>query len=171
MPKSNTSKYLERRQVMHKDFMPPITVEEFAAYLDGNLSDDEMKRVSSVIEDNESMQNISFHNQSVEENLADCESAGFFLPEELSSPEFEIPQFDDVMNFDNTCDELEMVACTTDTICDVPSVCDGSSTFSCQEENGAHHQTDCMDDVSDCINNDITQEHNDFENDISEIND
>lgn len=156
---------------MHKNFMPLISVEEFAAYLDGNLSDEEMKRVSSVIEDDKSMQNLSLHNQSVEERLADCESMGFSLPKELSSLDFEIPQFDDAVNFDNTWEEVEMASCATDTICDVAFVCDDCSTLSCQEENSVHHQTNCIDDISDCVNNDISQKYDDFENDIPGIND
>ena len=28
---------------MNKDFMPPLSIEEFAAYLDGNLSQDDMR--------------------------------------------------------------------------------------------------------------------------------
>lgn len=155
---------------MHKDFMPPISIEEFAAYWDGNLSDDEMERVSSVIENDESMQNISFHNESVEENLADCEFTDLSLPEELSSLDFEIPQIDDTMNFDNLWEELEIATCDTDTICDAPSACDDNSTFSCQEENEAYHQMESIDDFSDSINNhDVTHENHDFENDIPEI--
>ena len=39
---------------MHKDFVPPVSIEEFAAYLDGNLSEEEMNKITSVIniEDN-----------------------------------------------------------------------------------------------------------------------
>ena len=54
---------------MHKDFEPPISIEEFAAYLDGNLSDDEMQRVSSEIENDEAMQDIAVNNLSIEDAL------------------------------------------------------------------------------------------------------
>ena len=37
----------------------PVSNEEFAAYLDGNLSDDEMQRVSSVIDNDEMMQSMA----------------------------------------------------------------------------------------------------------------
>lgn len=151
--------------------MPPISIEEFAAYLDGNLSDDEMERVLSVIEYDESMQNISFHNESVEEYLADCEYTDLTLPEELSSLDFEIPQIDDTMNFDNSWEELEIAACDTDTIYDVPFACDDSSTLSSPEENEAYLQTESIDDFSGSINNDVAHEHHYFENDLPEIND
>ena len=39
---------------MNKDYMPPVSIEEFAAYLDGNLTEDGMNEVASAInsEDN-----------------------------------------------------------------------------------------------------------------------
>ena len=36
----------------------PVSIEEFAAYMDRNLSDDEMQRVSSVIDNDEMMQGV-----------------------------------------------------------------------------------------------------------------
>ena len=30
---------------MHKDFVPPVSIEEFAAYLDGNLTEDGMNDI------------------------------------------------------------------------------------------------------------------------------
>lgn len=34
---------------MHKDFIPPVSIEEFAAYLDGNLTEEGMNEVASAI--------------------------------------------------------------------------------------------------------------------------
>ena len=62
---------------MYKDFVPPVSIEEFAAYLDGNLSDDEMQRVSSVIENDEAMQDIAVNNLSIEDALSHYESSEF----------------------------------------------------------------------------------------------
>ena len=36
----------------------PVSTEEFAAYMDGNLSDDEKQRVGHIIDNNEVMQEI-----------------------------------------------------------------------------------------------------------------
>ena len=36
----------------------PVSIEEFAAYMDGNLSDDEKQRVGHIIDNNEVMQEI-----------------------------------------------------------------------------------------------------------------
>lgn len=155
---------------MHKDFVPPISIEEFAAYLDGNLSDDEMQRVSSVIENDEAMQDIAVNNLSIEDALSHCESSEFILPDELTSLDFEIPQFDDSMNIDNAWEDLEVAACAADTICYDPTECDDSSTITSHEDNVGIHHEESLGDISDGINHDFTQEHNVLDNDILEIN-
>ena len=157
---------------MHKDFEPPISIEEFAAYLDGNLSDDEMQRVTSVIENDEAMQDIAVNNLSIEDALSHCESSEFTLPDELTSLDFEIPQFDDSnsMNFDNDWEDLEVADCAADTTCYAPTEYDDSSTLPSHEDTVGIHHEECLGDVSDGINHDITQEHNVLDNDIPEIN-
>ena len=155
---------------MHKDFVPPISIEEFAAYLDGNLSDDEMQRVSSVIENDEAMQDIAVNNLSIEDALSHCESSEFTLPDELTSLDFEIPQFDDSMNFDNAWEALEVTACAADTTYCDPNEYDESSTLPSHKDTVGIHHEECLGDVSDGINHDITQEHNVLDNDIPEIN-
>lgn len=157
---------------MHKDFVPPVSIEEFAAYLDGNLSDDEMQRLSSVIENDEAMQDIAVNNLSIEDALSHCESSEFILPDELSSLDFEIPQFDDSnsMDFDNTWEALEVAACAADTTCYAPTEYDDSSTLPSHEDTVGIHHEECLGDISDGINHDFTQEHNVLDNDITEIN-
>ena len=157
---------------MHKDFVPPISIEEFAAYLDGNLSDDEMQRVSSVIENDEAMQDIAVNNLSIEDALSHCESSEFTLPDELTSLDFEIPQFDDSnsMNFDNAWEDLEVAACAVDTTYCAPTEYDDSSTLPSHEDTVGIHHEEFLGDVSDSIDHDITQEHNVLDNDIPEIN-
>lgn len=80
--------------------MPPVSIEEFAAYLDGNLSDDEMKAVSSVIANDDAMQDIVLNSQTIDETLSNCEPLDLMLPDNLSSVDFEFPQFEDT-NDDN----------------------------------------------------------------------
>lgn len=155
---------------MHKDFVPPISIEEFAAYLDGNLSDGEMQRVSSVIENDEVMQDIAVDNQSIEDALSNCESPEFILPDELISLDFEIPKFDDSMNFDNAWEDLDVAACAADTTCNAPTEYDDSSTLPSHEDIVCIHHEECIVDVPDGINHDFTQEHNVLDNDIPEIN-
>lgn len=49
----------------------PVSIEEFAAYMDGNLSDDEMQRVSSVIDNDEMMQGVMDSMEQSELTLAE----------------------------------------------------------------------------------------------------
>ena len=152
--------------------MPPVSIEEFAAYLDGNLSDDEMQRVSAEIENDEAMQDIAVNNLSIEDALSHCESSEFTLPDELTSLDFEIPQFDDSnsMNFDNAWEDLEVAACAADTTYCAPTEYDDSSTLPSHEDIVGIHHEECLGDVSDGIDHDIIQEHNVLDNDIPEIN-
>ena len=74
---------------MHKDFVPPVSFEEFAAYLDGNLTEDGM--------------------------IANYEPLQLTVPEDILSTDFEIPQLDDndYLNIGDWAD-LDVAACAAD---------------------------------------------------------
>ena len=44
---------------MHKDFVPPVSVEEFAAYLDYNLAADEMQSIDIALSQDESLRQLA----------------------------------------------------------------------------------------------------------------
>lgn len=69
----------------------PVSIEEFAAYLDGNLSDDEMQRVSSVIENDEEMQGVMDGMEQTELTLAEYEQEDMQVPEEIKKDFFSLP--------------------------------------------------------------------------------
>ena len=68
-----------------------VSIEEFAAYLDGNLSDDEMQRVSSVIDNDEMMQGVMDSMEQSELTLAEYEQEEIQRPEEVYGESFPIP--------------------------------------------------------------------------------
>ena len=105
-------------------------------------------------------------------SLSPDESSEFTLPDELTSLDFEIPQFDDSnsMNFDNDWEDLEVAACAADTTYCDPTEYDDSSTLPSHEDTVGIHHEESLGDVSDGINHDFTQEHNVLDNDIPEIN-
>lgn len=70
----------------------PVSIEEFAAYMDGNLSDDEMQRVSSVIAHDDSMQEIMDDMEQSELALADYGQDEMQLPEEIADGVFDVPE-------------------------------------------------------------------------------
>lgn len=80
---------------MHKDFVPPVSIEEFAAYLDGNLTEEGMNEIASVISCNKNLADITDINDVVdvikEQYMQDDES----LPSEIESMDFEIPEISD----------------------------------------------------------------------------
>ena len=72
----------------------PVSIEEFAAYMDGNLSDDEMQRVSSVIDNDEMMQGVMDSMEQSEMTLAEYGQEDMQLPEEIADGEFDVPETD-----------------------------------------------------------------------------
>lgn len=150
---------------MHKDFMPLVSIEEFAAYLDGNLSDDEMKAVSSVIANDDAMQDIVLNSQTIDETLSNCEPLDLMLPDNLSSVDFEFPQFEDTN--DDNWKQLEIAAYAPDvSYCDTSIEVDDSTTD--YDDNDFLHHTNIDDTLND-INNDYSQEHNAIEDSIPDI--
>ena len=150
---------------MHKDFMPPVSIEELAAYLDGNLSDDEMKAVSSVIANDDAMQDIVLNSQTIDETLSNCEPLDLMLPDNLSSVDFEFPQFEDTN--DDNWKQLEVAAYAPDvSYCDT-SIEDDDSTTDYDDNDFLHHTN--IDDTLNDNNNDYSQEHNAIEDSIPDI--
>ena len=72
----------------------PVSIEEFAAYMDRNLSDDEMQRVSSVIDNDEMMQGVMDSMEQSELTLAEYGQEDMPLPEEIADGEFDVPETD-----------------------------------------------------------------------------
>ena len=72
----------------------PVSIEEFAAYMDGNLSEDEMQRISSVIENDETMQDVMDSMEQSELTLAEYGQEDMQLPEKIADGEFDVPETD-----------------------------------------------------------------------------
>ena len=72
----------------------PVSIEEFAAYMDGNLSDEEMQRISSVIEYDDTMQGVMDSMEQSELTLAEYGQEDMQLPEEIADGEFDVPETD-----------------------------------------------------------------------------
>lgn len=63
------SVYAERRSIMDKNFVPPVSIEKFAAYLDGNLSEDEMNRIDTLVSTNPDMEELVAISDEVDEDI------------------------------------------------------------------------------------------------------
>lgn len=90
---------------MHKDFVPPLSIEEFAAYLDGNLTESGMEHVSSVISNSEYLGDIAEVSCSINDAIEQDLQEGDLLPSELSNMDFEIPDISGVFSEDLSLSE------------------------------------------------------------------
>lgn len=98
---------------MNKDFMPPVSIEEFAAYLDGNLTEDGMNEVASAINSEDNLHAIMSSCQTVDDTLANYEPLQLTVPDEISTMDFEIPNVNDgdYLNIGDWAD-LDVAACS-----------------------------------------------------------
>lgn len=77
---------------MYNEFDFPVSVEEFAAYLDGNLSLEEMDRINSVVSEDLSMQELMRVSQLVSDTMEGYSSMELKLPEDILSMDFSVPK-------------------------------------------------------------------------------
>lgn len=87
--------YGERRRKMDKHFNPSVNVEKFAAYLEGNLPENEMQQISTLIENDDALKSILDVSEQVDASLEDYASCGLQIPEELLTLDFELPNTND----------------------------------------------------------------------------
>lgn len=107
MQKSNICKFLERRLDMENDFMNTISVEKFAAFLDGNLLPDEMHQITSLVEKDGMMHEIYNASNLATETLSNYSEDELALPDEIVSDNYIIPSFEidhQQLSFDNGYD-------------------------------------------------------------------
>ena len=80
---------------MYKHSLPSI--EKFAAYLDGNLPQDEMQQMSQLIENDMTLHQLLDASTAVDDTIAGFADMDLQLPQEISGSDFELP---DVNNID-----------------------------------------------------------------------
>ena len=98
---------------MYKDFVPPVSIEEFAAYLDSNLTEDGMNEVAFAINSEDNLHAIMSSCQTVDDTLANYEPLQLTVPDEISTMDFEIPNVNDgdYLNIGDWAD-LDVAACS-----------------------------------------------------------
>ena len=88
---------------MHKDFVPPVSIEEFAAYLDGNLTEDGMNEVASAIQSDGFLQNILSTGNMVDETLSTYDNWNQIVPDDVFTDSFEIPNIEENLDSSDHC--------------------------------------------------------------------
>lgn len=86
---------------MHKDFVPPVSIEEFAAYLDGNLTENGMNEVASAIQSDGSLQNILSTGYMVDETLSTYDNWNQIVPDDVFTDSFEISNIEENLDSSN----------------------------------------------------------------------
>ena len=133
---------------MDKHFNPSVNVEKFAAYLEGNLPENEMQQISTLIENDDALKSILDVSEQVDASLEDYASCGLQIPEELLTLDFELPGIHD------TSVSLDM-APTDDMLMADVAICADEPNFM---ENNSNEHLDRDD--SDINNQDYSNEGN-----------
>lgn len=95
---------------MDKHFTPSISIEKFAAFLDGNLPQDEMQNISSTIENDEALKAILDTSNMIDTTLENGISDDVQIPDDIANLEFDLPNLTensadfDMFNIDDTPD-------------------------------------------------------------------
>ena len=82
---------------MSKHSLPSI--EQFAAYLDGNLPQSEMQQFSQLAEHDSALNQLLDASSMVDSTLAGFSDSDLQLPPEMVGSDFELPEIDDFENF------------------------------------------------------------------------
>ena len=148
---------------MYKDFVPPVSIEEFAAYLDGNLTEDGMNEVAFAINSEDNLHAIMSSCQTVDDTLANYEPLQLTVPDEISTMDFEIPNVNDCdyLNIGDWAD-FDVAACAADTSVD-DFMNPGNDIAS------TNHHTGLDDDSSDMASDHFKDDWNHSSNEESSI--
>lgn len=110
---------------MDSQFISPISIEKFAAYLDNNLPENEMQEIEAAISQNDSLEELVEMSDMIDEDVQTYLQDDFTYDADMSmldESDFEIPQFEEIS------EEIPLVASVAgasneniDNILDVPT--------------------------------------------------
>ena len=96
---------------MDSQFISPISIEKFAAYLDNNLPENEMQEIEAAISQNDSLEELVEMSDMIDEDVQTYLQDDFTYDADMSmldESDFEIPQFEE------TSEEIPLVASVAD---------------------------------------------------------
>lgn len=96
---------------MDSQFIFPISIEKFAAYLDDNLQENEMQEIEAAISQNDSLEELVDMSDMIDEDVQTYLQDDFTYDADMSmldESDFEIPQFDEIS------EEISLVASAAD---------------------------------------------------------
>lgn len=125
------SKFAERRIIMDNNFIFPISIEKFAAYLDGNLPENEMNHIENIISENPQMGELVNISDSIDQSIQDYIQDDFLYDADmfmLDETNIEIPILDDILG-----ESYLGIACNTAAEVEFDNIIEDDSTFNTSE--------------------------------------
>lgn len=83
-----------------------ISIEKFAAYLDGNLSIEETQDIARMIMNDSTLSELLAINTVVDNQVQQMEERGYALPDDIANMEFGSPHLDETTEYSNL-DDIE----------------------------------------------------------------
>lgn len=117
---------------MNKDFIIHISIEKFAAFLDGNLVDSEMAEVQNLISGSDALQEISAIDSVISESMLSFTDSQLYQLPDISC-EFEIPEIptiglmEEIGSMDNPLDSSNFIGVDFNKS-DIDSIIDDNSS-------------------------------------------
>lgn len=128
---------------MNEDMKYLVSVEEFAAFLDGNLTQEGMNRISSIVDTNKTMHDLVMSSHYIDEELSNYDSLNLSLPEELMSLDFDIPEIENVEIGDISTDNDTLYHHNINNLNDMSEVYDDLKSHRIFGEEGTDNCTEC----------------------------
>lgn len=148
---------------MYRTSEIPVSIEKFAAYLDGNLSSEEMQQMSSLIDSDSGLQEIVNSSNMVDETLSNFSMDGTDLPEEISSDDFFIPLIGNEDIFSSPYEDVACAACADSSIDDVIDIPNSEEYVSSGDDTtmNIHSSVDDVSGMED-LNDNVLPDTNDY---------
>lgn len=128
---------------MNEDMKYLVSVEEFAAFLDGNLTQEGMNRISSIVDTNKTMHDFVMSSHYIDGELTNYDSLNLSLPEELSSLDFDIPELENIEIGDISTDYYTLYHHNINNLNDMSEVYDDLKSHRIFGEEGTDNCTEC----------------------------
>lgn len=128
---------------MHKDFLPPVSIEEFAAYLDGNLTQEETLKIDNLVSSDNNMDAIRQTLCQVDNDVDLFYESDCPLPEEIANWDFELPDVGNPSSFQLPFGMEEPNASVCPSFMDASDDC-SHEAFQPEDDSPLRSVDDCM---------------------------
>ncbi len=108
---------------MAKTLTNPVSIEKFAAYLDGNLSVEDTQDMAKLITNDSFLSDILNVNTIIDNQIHQMAEDGFELPNDIATSDFVFPQLDGMIGM-LSFDDNETIIANEDNLFEINDGCD-----------------------------------------------